>query len=737
MESTITQMRAIKRNGEMAPLDIDKIKQVIAWASDGLDLNPLELEARVSTVFKDGISTREIQDNLINQALTLTSIEEPNWRIVAGRLLMMNYWKETKLARGEELVYEDYVQFVHRMVTKGAYGDVITREYSDELLREAATWINPKLDLLYDYAGAVALKRRYLIENELPQEAYLTISLLLAVPERAENRMVMAKRFYDVFSQRKLSLATPILRNLRRPNGNLSSCFITAMGDSLESISGVWTQCGKISKNGGGVGVNLTKVRGRNSWVNGQAGASGGVVPWIKIVNDIAVAVNQGGARAGAITVSIDNWHIDMPDFLQLQTENGDPRLKARDVFPQVVVTDEFMRRVKENADWTLMDPYEVKRETGIDLAELWGESFTTTYRWLEEQNLSLSKKVKARELFKEVMKTQIETGMPYIFFKDTANRANPNKHCGYIPSANLCVESYSNVKADEEVHTCNLVSPNLANIEDDELADVCYLSVRVLDNTIDITTTPIEQSAVHNNLYRTIGVGAMGFADWLAKRGIPYMQSADIADKLFEQIGYYCTKASAELAVERGAYPRFEGSDWSKGVFFGREVRSLDFGCSPEMREKWIQLADFIAQHGIRNSQISAIAPNTSSAIVQMCTPSVLPIYSKFYYEKNANGAVPICPPFLKGNFWTYQENKNIDQRIVVDVTSRIQKWIDTGISMELLFNLNAEHVDAKHIFDTIVEAHEKGCKAIYYVRSIQKDGKVSDKDACVSCAN
>ena len=454
------------------------------------------------------------------------------------------------------------------------------------------------------------------------------------------------------------------------------------------------------------------------------------------------------GRRAGAVTVSLDVWHMDVPEFLECQTENGDQRRKAYDIFPQLVIPDEFMRRVQASEMWTLVDPYEVREKLGIELAELWGDKFETAYAEIEsklDDVITLHKRVNARELFKEIMKSQVETGMPYLAFKDTINRENPNQHKGYIPGVNLCCESYSNVLPGKEAHTCNLTSLNLANIEPHELEDICTISVRLLDNTIELTETPFEASATHNAKYRTIGVGAMGLADWLAKNKLSYKSITEI-DFLFEDIGYHCTNASMELAKERGAYPAFPGSEWSKGNLIG--AKPVDwFESASSSPYKWTQLSQDIQEFGIRNSHITAIAPNTSSSLVQGCTASILPPYSRFFYDKWAKGTVPIAPPFVKDCFWFYHENKTIDQRQVVKAVATMQKWIDTGISMELIFNLNAgvyfpdepdRSLTAKDIFDTLMLAWESGCKAIYYIRTVQRDDfKESTDKGCVSCAN
>ena len=737
-------IKVIKRDGSFAPLDVSKIREVVNWACEGMEANPITLEAGLTTRLRNGVTTREIQDNLINCALELCSPSDPDWRYVAGRLQIWSLWKDTLVRRGYE--YGDYCRTVHNKVEQGQY-DVRILTYSVEELQEAGSWINPEWDKDYDYAGAVLLSKRYLLSQELPQEALLTCALLLAIVEKPENRLFWARKFYEAIAQRKISLATPILANLRIPNGSLSSCFITAMDDNLESIFDTIKDAARISKNGGGVGTNVSRVRATGSWVMGKQNTSGGVIPWIKLLNDTAIAVNQGGRRAGAITVSLDVWHLDVLEFLEMQTENGDQRRKAYDIFPQLVIPDEFMRRVINREDWTLVDPYEIRKKLGIELAETWGESFEKAYQQIEDNldtEITLYKKVNARELFKLMMRSQVETGMPYLWFKDTSNRANPNQHEGYIPGGNLCQESWSNVKPGEEAHTCNLDSLNLANIESEELPEICEIAVRILDNTIEITNAPFEASKHHNQKYRTIGVGAMGLADWLAKRQLTYNHLTEISH-LFEDIGFYCTKTSMELAKERGFYPAFKGSAWSQGKLIGAKPVEW-FLQHAYQKERWQQLSLDIQQYGIRNSHITAIAPNTSSSLVQGCTASILPCYSRFFYDKWAKGTVPIAPPFLRDHFWFYPENKSLNQQIVVKAVATVQQWIDTGISMELMFNLNEgiyfpdepdRAIKAKDIYETLVLAWQKGCKAVYYVRTVQRDSFKEADDSCVACAN
>ncbi len=740
-QNTSHKIEVIKRSGKSAFLDISKIRKVVDWACADKDVNSIALESGLKTRLRDGITTREIQDNLINCALELCDLDQPDWRYVAGRLHIWSLWKEILVSRGYN--YGNYAQTVIDSVAKGKYDDRILT-YSTAQLEEAGSWINPDWDLDYDYAGAVLLTNRYLLDDELPQEAFLTCALLLAMVEAPESRLHYARQFYEAIASRRISLATPILANLRVPNGSLTSCFILSIDDNLESIFREITNTARISKNGGGVGVNVSRIRATGSCVMGKDNASGGVIPWVKLLNDTAIAVNQGGRRAGAVTVGLDIWHLDVPEFLEMQTENGDQRRKAYDVFPQLVVADEFMRRVQNDQEWTFVDPYEVQMNLNIDLAPLWGKEFEEAYKVIEanlDGKIKLYKKIRAKELFKEIMRSQVETGMPYLAFKDTINRANPNKHDGYIPGVNLCTESFSNVTPGKYAHCCNLVSLNLANLEDETIESACTLAVRILDNTIDITIPPFGDAKAHNNRYRTIGVGAMGLADWLAKRELRYSSLTQIGN-LFEDIGYYCTHASMELSKERGAYSAFEGSDWSKGLLIGCQPVEW-FEEYAYSKSRWQQLSDDIKEFGIRHSQITAIAPNTSSSLVQGCTASVLPVYSRFFYDKWAKGTVPIAPPYINDKNWFYQENKNLHQDEVVKAIAVIQQWIDTGISMELLFNLNQgvyfpdeaqRSLKAKDIFNTLVMSWEKGCKAVYYVRIVQRD---SFKDECTACAN
>ena len=727
----------VHRNGVVSGLDITRIRNVINWACKNFnDCDSTVLESVAVIRFKDGISTQQIQSELIQGALEL-AIEEPDWRYVAGRLFIWNSRRNIEVQRG--FGYGDLAKTVKYLVNKSVYDPQILNYYSEDELYHAGLHIQPLRDKDYDYAGALKLSNRYCAEGELPQETFMMCALWLAHEE--PDKLSQAKKFYDLLSLRKISLATPFLMNLRKTRTNLASCFIIGVEDSIDSIFSSLNNAAQVSKYGGGVGVYLGNIRASRSWVRGNKNASGGVLPWAKLFNDVAVAVDQGGKRSGAITLALDIWHLDIGDFLECQTENGDVRRKCYDIFTQVCIPDLFMERVRGSGVWYTVDPYEVKTKLGIDLPKCWGEEFERNYllieKYIENGTLTLFNRYEnARDLMKKIIKTYAETGLPYLFFKDAVNEANPNKHEGIIPSSNLCTESYSVFEPHKYAHTCNLASLNLANITVEELPSVCESAVRILDNSIELSKPPIKESANHNTRFRTVGLGVMGLADFLAVHNKQYEDKVYISN-LFEDIAYYATKTSVDLAKERGVYPAFTGSEWDKGKLLGsktiNQIKTKSYNLG-----RWIKLRNLISTFGIRNSQIMAIAPNTSSSLLQGCTASILPPFALEFFDKHKEQQVPVAVPYIKTHRWNYKPSSRVDQNVVVDAVAAIQFWVDTGISMELLFNLDegaylpGQKVDAKSIYDVIINAWQQNLKTIYYVRT-----KQSDKVKCESCAN
>ena len=628
-----------KRNGDLVPFDVEKIKTVINYAKYGdpkfnleLDINPLKLESSLVGAITSGNSTEKIQQSLIESTKAFTNASEPDYRILGGRFLVMDYWKRVAYARGNSYMHpHQFPGYLEVMIENNLY-DFPIDKYSFVELETAYGWIVWQRDLDYDYAGANTLISRYVVEGELFQEMFLVESLIIA--QDHPKKMEFAKEIYDAVSKRKISFATPLLKNLRKPKGNISSCFTVETFDSLSegegSITEVWGDLANISKAGGGCGVLMSRIRAKGSKVSGIAGASKGVIPWIKIIDSISIAVDQTGTRPAAITPALDIWHLDIEDFLDLQTEAGDERGKAHNLYPQIVVPDEFMRRVESNSEWTLVDPYEVNTVLGIDLVDLWGEEFEKAYSIVERAELKLSRRVRAKDLFISILKTWTETGLPYIAFKDTINRTNPNKDSGSIKLVNLCVESYSNTDKFNH-HSCNLISINGANLLDEELESLSRLSVNILDIAIDLSFAPTAKARSHNNNYRTLGIGFMGLHDWLAKRKLAY-QNTDTTlgpvSNLFEDLAYYCIDESHQLGKKKGSFDKFESSEWAKGNMIGKDLQW--FRDNAYLPDRWVELSEKV-KVAMRNSQLTAIAPNTGSSLIQGCTASVIPVFAKY----------------------------------------------------------------------------------------------------------
>lgn len=450
--------------------------------------------------------------------------------------------------------------------------------------------------------------------------------------------------------------------------------------------------------------------------------------------------VHNGGKRAGAFTVSVPVWHRDIEDFLEIQSENGDQRKKAHDIFPQIAVHDLYMEAVKSGEDWHTFCPHEVKTVLGFELYGCSNETFNMRYLQAVDaykaKKLKLVSKYNAKDFLKKIMRTQFETGLPYLFFVDTANRTNPNKHEGHIPCGNLCQESFSNVVPDQYAHTCNLASLVVGRLKTlDEVMYTARMTARILDNGISLTLPPIAISKEHNNRYRTIGIGIQGLHDYLALNYTTYNDLDTIA-KLAETIEYGAILESVELAKTRGAYPAFQGSMWQTGEMLS------NFGSYSKCGYNWEELQKDIATHGVRNSQHFSPAPNTSSSIFMDAGAGVMPVYSAFFREDNSTGKFPVSAMHLKSNPLCY--SKTFGKHSQVDLTKAVgalQKFIDTGISAEYLFDQNNVDFSAKTLYDTIIAAWENGTKSVYYVRSIKKGSSIEDllgikDEGCVGCS-
>lgn len=610
----------------------------------------------------------------------------------------------------------------------------------------------------YGYTTVLSLGKRYLqnpnkFVRELPQELYMSVALFLAIPEKDATRLEFALKIYEQCSSQKISLPTPTLINARTNWHQLTSCFKLNVGDDLRSIYHGIEDIAQISKYGGGVGVYLGHIRSQGASIRGIKGAAGGVNPWIKVINDTAVAVNQLGARLGAVSVTLDVWHRDIYDFLELQTETGDIRGKAFDIFPAISVPDIFMRRVESDSDWSLFDPYEIDKKYGKKLEDTFGAEFDAFYEKLEkDETLEMKKVVKAKDLFKQFLKTTVETGMPYVFYRDTVNATNPNKHAGNVYSSQLCTEICQNsspAKFIEETIedgnivlryepgdtvTCNLASINIAKVNDEKtIAESMHIICRLLDNVITITKFPIKNAELTATKYRSIGIGYLGLAEYLATRSMAYdsPEARVKVDELFELYTFYTYQASVDIARERGAYPLFPGSEHSKGIVLGRDANQL----TAETHHKhldWTALLEDMKITGTRFGYHAAPAPNTSTAGIVGTTAALLPIYKKYFVETNLSSpTIRIAPKLNNENFWFYKEYVTMDMNDVIDMISTIYRWIDQSISFEWM--IDPSKVSPAQLYSYYMKSWKQGVKTVYYVRSLSSE---VSKENCVSCS-
>lgn len=757
-----------KRDGSFEPLCVDKAKNMIELACEGLeDCNPLDLEMDSHLQFRDGMTTAEIQKILIQTAIEKviqSKIDEfgnvirttnTNWQYVAARLLAFDLYKEAKINRGyDHFGYGDYYELVKKLVERNLYGDYLIEAYSDAEIQELAAYIKPERDYLFNYEGLKLLADRYLVKGtnkevlELPQERFMTIAMHLAIPEK-ENRIYYAKKFYDLMSELKVTSATPTLGNAGTPFYQLSSCFISSVGDNLWSIYDVNEKFSQVSKHGGAIGIYLGKVRALNSEIRGFKNASGGVIPWMRLYNDTAVAVDQLGKRKGGATVTLDIWHKDLYDFLDSRTNNGDDRRKAHDIFTCLAIPDLFMNRLERREEWSLFDPYEVEKVMGYRLEDHFDDmkdgEFTQRYLECEANPILQRVTIKALDIMKKIMKSAVETGTPFIFFRDTANRYNANKHKGMIYASNLCQEIAQNVSASQEIEeciveeggvgkivkttmagdmvVCNLNSINLGRAELEDLDQTISLQVRMLDNVVSLNKLPVMEATLTSQKYRAIGLGTSGYHQYLVKHNISWEseEHLQVADQLFEEIAYQAIKASMELAKEKGAYPAFEGSEWQSGVYFERRGYTS---------ERWERLKEEVRKYGVRNAYIMAVAPTGSTSNIANTTAGVDPIFKKFFIEEKKGSFTPKTAPDLSmENFWLYKEAHTIDQQWSIKACGIRQRHIDQAQSFNLYITPNTT---AKAILDMYVESWKNGIKTIYYIRN-----QSLEVDECTSCSS
>lgn len=718
------------------------------------EYNVCKLEQGYERLKRENMTEEDILQALTKAAVELTQETEPKWEYIGARFLYMKFEKrlKTELAkRGIESFYEK----IQYLTKEGLYGSYILENYSEEEILEAESYMKPERNNLFNYSGLDLLLNRYVIQThdhiklETPQEMYMGIALHLAMKEM-KDKMKWVKKFYDMLSNQEVTMATPTLSNARKPYHQLSSCFIDVVPDSLEGIYRSIDNFAKVSKFGGGMGMYFGKVRATGSTIRGFEGAAGGVIRWIRLVNDTAVAVDQLGVRQGAAAVYLDVWHRDLPEFLQLRTNNGDDRMKAHDIFPAVCYPDLFWKMAKEDLEqkWYLMCPHEIFMVKGWRLEDCYGEEWEEKYRQCIEDERIKKRSITIKEIVRMVLKSAAETGTPFTFNRDTVNRANPNGHKGMIYCSNLCTEIAQNMQETESISTeiktkdgetvvvtttkpgdfvvCNLASLSLGHlsVEDKKyMKDIVGTAVRALDNVIDLNFYPVPYAQITNQKYRGIGLGVSGYHHLLAKKNILWESEEHLkfADELFEMINYFTVLASADLAEEKGTYQFFEGSDWHTGAYF--EKRNY-------VSKEWKELEYKVRNTGMRNGYLLAAAPTSSTSILAGTTAGLDPVMKKFFMEEKKGSMLPrVAPDLSLDTYYYYRNAHNIDQSFSVKACGVRQRHIDQAQSLNLYITNN---YTLRQLFHLYVEAWEAGVKTIYYVRS-----KSLEVEECESCAS
>ncbi len=720
------------------------------FSTEGYELD--RLCRKFLSFVKPSSTLNEKVELLIKASSELTSKENPNWEYISARIYAYKIHKEISNYEKEWHIV-DFKSKIQVLTKANLYGEYILENYSNDDIDELEKYIDNSRDELFTYSSLDLVYKRYLICDshkkviETMQEMFMGIAMHLAIPEK--DRVSFAKKVYDVLSNLKATVATPTMSNARKPFHQLSSCFIDTVPDTLKGIYRSIDNFAQVSKHGGGMGLYFGKVRANGSDIRGFKGVAGGVIRWIKLANDTAVAVDQLGVRQGSCAVYLDVWHRDIPEFLNLRTNNGDDRMKAHDVFPAICFPNLFWRLAKENinSNWYLFCPHEVKEVMGFCLEDFYGEEWEEKYRLCIKEPRLDKRILTVKDLVKLILKSQVETGTPFIFNRDNANNANPNSHKGMIYSSNLCTEIMQNMKEildvedkilqiDGEDHVvtdvkagdfvvCNLASLVLGNIDlqnDEEMEFVVSTMIRALDNVIDLNYYPTPFAKITNAKYRAIGLGTSGYHHALVKNKIMWQteEHLEFMDKVYEKINYFAIKESSKIAEEKGSYKYFEGSEWQNGKYFEkREYNS----------KEWIELKEKVAKNGLRNAYLLAVAPTGSTSIIAGTTAGVDPVMMRYFLEEKKGSIIPrVAPDLTPETFWLYENAHEVDQTWSIKAGGVRQRHIDQGQSLNLYITTDYK---MSQILNLLILSCEVGLKSIYYIRS-----KSLDIEECDSCS-
>ena len=760
-----------KSDGTKVPLNVEKVAMLINDACLNLDAVSVNevLDEALKNLY-DGVSISDMRTSLVMSARTKVE-KEPNYSFVTARILMDQIRSEALnfLDIAEESTYDEmkdyYPKAFKAYINKGIELDILNPDLKTFDLEMLGKAIDYSRDNQFTYLGLQTLYDRYFIHSnniryELPQVFFMRVSMGLAIEE--EKREERAIEFYKLLSSFDYMSSTPTLFNSGTKRPQLSSCYLTTIPDDLDGIFSAMKDNALLSKWAGGLGNDWTPVRAMNSYIKGTNGKSQGVVPFLKVANDTAVAVNQGGKRKGAMCGYLETWHLDIEEFLELRKNTGDERRRTHDMNTANWVPDLFMKRVEQDKEWTLFSPGETP-----ELHDLIGKEFEEKYKEYEKKamngEIDQHKSVPAKELWRKMLTMLFETGHPWITFKDSCNLRSPQQHSGVVHSSNLCTEITLNTSANDEIAVCNLGSVNLANhmkdgsLDEDKIKQTVSTAIRMLDNVININYYSVDTAKNSNLKHRPIGLGLMGFQDALYIQNIPYCsdEAVEFADRSMELISYNAIYASTELAKERGAYESFEGSLWSKGILPKDSLEILSENRGSEYLNvnrsetlDWKTLRKKVIKDGMRNSNVMAIAPTATISNITGVTQSIEPTYQNLYVKSNLSGEFTIVNPHLveklkEIDLWDdvmindlkYFEGSlseisripddikklfstafEVEPRYIVESASRRQKWIDQAQSL----NLYIGNADGKKLDITYRMAWYSGLKTTYYLRSI-----------------
>ncbi|MFN6111502.1 MAG: ribonucleoside-diphosphate reductase subunit alpha [Planctomycetota bacterium] len=756
----------VSAEGRLEGLDFDRLRRQVDTACEGLSVAaeaPLLFE-EVEKQFFNGITTKEISRAMVLAARAKIE-EDPSYDRVASRLILNIIYRESlDKSANENHVAERYRDMFGNYIEQGIAAERLAPELRKFDLERLADAIVPERDELFPYLGLQTIYDRYLLHIdgrrfEAPQYFWMRVAMGLALNE-GEQKTSRAIEFYNLLSSFRFTSATPTLFNSGTLHPQLSSCYLSTVQDDLDSIFKQIADNAKLSKWAGGLGNDWTNIRATNSHIKGTNGQSQGVIPFLKVVSDTAVAVNQGGKRKGAVCSYLESWHLDVEEFLDLRKNTGDDRRRTHDMHTANWIPDLFMKRVVEGGPWTLFSPDEVP-----DLHDLYGKAFEQRYKFYEAEaaagRIKLSRTLEARDLWRKMLTRVFETGHPWITFKDPSNIRSPQDHCGVVHSSNLCTEILLNTSADETA-VCNLGSINMLNHVKDgqldlkKLEETVRTAVRMLDNVIDINFYPTAEARNSNLRHRPVGLGLMGFQDALAACGISYASKAavEFADRSMEAISYFAILASSELAKERGTYSSYRGSKWDRGLLPIDTVRLLEQerGMSVDMDTSasmdWTPVREHLRQHGMRNSNVMAIAPTATISTIIGVTQSIEPMYKHLFVKSNLSGEfvqlninlvtelkerglwckdlleaikyfdgvlgeIPGLPQDIKDRYATSFE---IEPKWLIECASRRQKWIDMGQSL----NLYLAQPSGRRLDDMYQLAWQAGLKTTYYLRTL-----------------